>query len=108
MVNGSDRPGEGSVHELVGEGLTSWVVSPEGDRVCLDFEDAAGRRCQLDLPFDAVSALPMTIPSMLRAALRARGDLSARVVQPLGGWQLERAVGTGSLILRGCLRSPLR
>ncbi|MBV8578049.1 MAG: hypothetical protein JOZ58_23840 [Acetobacteraceae bacterium] len=99
MADGADRHGEGSVHELVGEGLTAWSVSPGGERVRLGFEDGDGNRCELDLPFEAVSALLMTIPSILRAALGARGDRCARVVQPLRSWRLEQAVGSGSLIL---------
>ncbi len=83
----------------VAEGLTSWSVSGDGDRVQLGFEDGAGRVRRLDLPFDAVSALLLTIPRMLRAALRARGNRSARVVQPLGGWSLERPAESGCLIL---------
>jgi hypothetical protein len=67
--------------------------------VQLGFEDMHGRRCRLDLPFEAVSALLMTIPRILRAALRVRGDRSARVVQPLATWRVERAAGTGNLIL---------
>ncbi len=83
----------------VAEGLTSWSVSGDGERVRFGFEDVAGRLRRLDLPFDAVSSLLLTIPQMLRAALRARGNRSARVVQSLGGWSLERAAGSGCLIL---------
>ncbi len=85
--------------EVVGEGLTAWSVLPGGRRVHLGFEDASGRRCRLNLPFDALSALLLTIPRIMGAALRARGDPSARVIQPLGSWHLERAAGTGCLIL---------
>ena len=98
MANG-DQSGDTSVRELVGEGLTAWSVSPCGGRVLLGFEDSAGRRCRLDLPFNALSALLLTIPRILRAALRARGDQGTRIVQPLGGWRLEQAAGTGCLIL---------
>lgn len=85
--------------DVIGEGLTSWSVSPCGRRVQLGFEDVRGRRCRLDLPFEAVSALLIAIPRILRAALRAKGDRSARVVQPLATWSVERAAGTGNLIL---------
>ncbi len=81
------------------EGLTSWTVSEDGDRIRLGFEDGVGRRRRLDLPFDAVSSLLLTIPRILRTALRARGNRSARVVQPLGAWSLERAAHPGCLIL---------
>lgn len=85
--------------DVIGEGPTSWSVSPCGRRVRLGFEDGRGRRCRLDLPFEAVSALLVTIPRILRAALRARGDRGARVVQPLATWRVERAASTGNLIL---------
>ncbi len=81
------------------EGLTSWAVSADGDRIRLGFEDGIGRRRRLDLPFDAVSSLLLTIPRILRTALRARGNRSARVVQSLGAWSLERAANPGCLIL---------
>ena len=83
----------------VAEGLTSWSVSGDGERVRLRFEDGAGPVRRLDLPFEALSALLLTIPRMLHAALRARGNRSARMVQPLGGWSLERAADSGCLIL---------
>lgn len=99
MADSGDVLGESFGGEVVGEGLTAWSVSPGGGRVQLGFEDAGGRRCRLNLPFDVLSALLMTIPRILRAALRARGDPSARVIQPLGSWHLERAAGTSCLIL---------
>lgn len=81
------------------EGLTSWSVSDDGDRIRLGFENGVGRLRRLDLPFDAISALLLLIPRILRRALRARGNHSARVVQPLGAWSLERTAGSGCLIL---------
>ena len=81
------------------EGLTSWTVSEDGDRIRLGFEDGVGRRRGFDLPFDAVSSLLLTTPRMLRTALRAQGNRSARVVQPLGAWSVERAAHPGCLIL---------
>lgn len=96
---GGSRSACASVRELVGEGLTGWSVTPGEGRVRLGFEDATGQRCRLDLPLEAVSALLVAIPSMLRDALLARGDGDARVVQPLGKWKLERAVGAWSLVL---------
>ena len=85
--------------EIVGEGLTSWSVSDDGDRVRLGFEDGAGRLSRLDLPFEALGALLLIVPRILRAALRARGNRGARVVQPLGAWRLEQAAGAGCLVL---------
>ncbi len=65
----------------------------------LGFEDGVVRRRRLDLPFDAAGSLLLTIPHILRAALRARGNRGARVVQPLGAWRVERAAHSGCLIL---------
>ena len=92
------HPSEAERCEAV-EGLTSWTVSEDGDRIRLGFEDGVGRRRRLDLPFDAVSSLLLTLPRILRTALRTRGNRSARVVQPLGAWSLERAAHPGCLIL---------
>ena len=94
----ASHPSEASACELA-EGLTSWSVSGDGERVQLGFEDGVGHLRRLDLPFDAISALLLTIPSILRAALRARGNRSARVVQRLDAWSLERVAGSGCLIL---------
>jgi hypothetical protein len=88
-----------ATRELVGEWLTTWSVSPDGSRARLGFADGAGRPCRIDLPVEAVSGLLMTLPRVLQAALDRRGDGSARVVQPLGTWQLERAADPGRLIL---------
>ena len=96
-VDGTDA--QASVCEVVGEGLTSWSVSDDGDRVRLGFEDGAGRLSRLDLPFEALSALLLIVPRILRAALRARGNRGARVVQRLGAWRLEQAAGSGCLVL---------
>ena len=93
------QPNDTSVREVTGEGLTTWSVSADGGRVRLGFEDASGQRCRLDLPFESVNALLVTIPRMLNAALRAQGDRSARLVQPLGNWRLEQTVGSECLIL---------
>jgi len=102
LVSPGDSPaGHSSETELCEavEGLTSWTVSDDSDRIRLGFEDGVGRRRRLDLPFDALSSLLLTIPRILRTALRARGDRSARVVQPLGAWSLERPADSRCLIL---------
>ena len=88
-----------ALRELAGERLTTWSVSPDGRRARLGFADDAGRPCRLDLPVEAVSGLLMTLPTVLRAALDRLGDGTARMVQPLGLWNLERAIDPGRLIL---------
>lgn len=88
-----------ATRELVGEWLTTWSVSPNGSRARLGFADGAERPCRIDLPVGAVSGLLMTLPRVLQAALDRRGDSNARVVQPLGAWQLEQVADPGLLIL---------
>ena len=88
-----------AVHELAGEWLTTWSVSLDGRRARFGFADAAGRSCRLDLPVEAVGGLLTTLPRVLQAALDCLGDGTARMVQPLGLWHLERAADPGRLIL---------
>lgn len=88
-----------NMRELVGERLTTWSVSPDGSRARLGFSDGAGQPCRVDLPVDALSGLLLTVPRILQCALNRRGDESARIVQPLGTWQLEQVAGQGRLIL---------
>lgn len=90
--------------ELVGEVLTTWSVSPDGRRARLGFADGDGDLCRVELPVEAVNGLLMTLPLVLQAAMRRRGDASARIVQPLGTWRLEEAAEPGTLILT--LRTP--
>lgn len=85
--------------EIVGKRLPSWSASDDGNRVRLGFEDGAGPPSRLDLPFEALSALMLIVPRILRAALRARGNRGARVVQPLGAWGFEQAAGSRCLVL---------
>jgi hypothetical protein len=85
---------------IKGERLTTWAVSPDGERVRLGFEDEAGRPCVLSLQTALLSALMMTIPRMLRQALEARvADGSLRMIHELGDWRVERAVGADASIL---------
>jgi hypothetical protein len=79
--------------------LTTCQVAPEGDYVCLNFEDALGRPATLRLTSACVQKLVMTLPHLLSEALRAQhGDRSLRAVFPLGAWRLE-AAGSKDLIL---------
>jgi len=83
-----------------GERLTTWAVTPDGEQVQLGFEDGAGRACTITLPVAVLSGLMMTIPRMLRRALRLRfADGSLRMIHELGDWRVERAVGADASIL---------
>lgn len=83
-----------------GKRLTTWATAPDGRHVQLGFEDEAGRSSLISLPVDVLSALMMTIPSMLRQALNAQfADGSLRITHPLGDWRVERALETNASIL---------
>lgn len=85
---------------IEGERLTTWAVTPDGERVQLGFEDDSGQPCAVSLPVGVLSGLMMTIPRMLRQALEARfGDCSLRMIHELGDWRVERAVGADASIL---------
>jgi hypothetical protein len=62
---------------IKGAQLTTWAASPDGERVELGIETDSGQSCTLSLPTGMLSALMMTIPRMLREALRSQlGDRS--------------------------------
>ncbi len=85
---------------IKGERLTTWAVTPDGERVRLGFEDEAGRPCAVNLPINVLSALMMTIPRILRQALAVRfADGSLRMIHELGEWRVERAVEADASIL---------
>lgn len=88
-----------TARELVGEALTTWSVSQDGNRVQLGFADGDGRPCRIDLPVEAVSGLLLTLPRVLQRALDVCGDGRDRIVHPLREWRLEQAGGNGLLIL---------
>jgi hypothetical protein len=62
---------------IKGAQLTTWAASPDGERVELGAETDSEQSCTLSLPIGMLSALMMTIPRMLREALRSQlGDRS--------------------------------
>jgi hypothetical protein len=86
---------------IEGQKLTTWVVLPGGEQVCLGFATAGGETHRIVLPFDALTGLLMTLPRMLQSALNERfPDGTLRVVHPLGGWRLEQVDGGNGLILK--------
>lgn len=90
-----------NVCAIEGRRLTAWSVLPGGTHIQLDFADRDGTPHHIVLPFDALTGLLMTLPRMLQTALDTRfTDGSARVVQPLGRWRLERAENAPGLILQ--------
>ena len=52
--------------------LTTCLVTPGGQRIRLNFEDARGRAATLILPTSCVHQLVMTLPHLLSTALKAQ------------------------------------
>jgi len=85
---------------IKGRRLTTWSITADGEHVQLGLEDDAGRPVSLLLPVVMLSGLMMTIPRMLRDALKLRfADGSLRMIHELGDWRVERAAGTDAAIL---------
>ena len=86
---------------LAAQSLTSWAVLPGGNEICLSFAASAGENHRIVLPLDALTALLMTMPRMLQAAIEERfPGVGCRVVYPLDLWRLEQAEGGQGFILR--------
>ena len=85
--------------------LTTWAVQPGGAAVSLGLAGHDGEPYRLVLPVEALTALLMTLPRMLRTALEERAPNGGlRVVYPLGKWDIEQCDGARELILN--LRTP--
>jgi hypothetical protein len=86
---------------IEGQQLTAWAVLPGGTRIQMDFTSNDGTTHRIVVPFDALTGLLMTLPSMLQTALDTRfADGSLRFVQRLGRWVLEQAESDLGLILK--------
>lgn len=92
--SGMDEP------KIAGRSLTDIHVSADGSHVRLGLVDAEDRAVALDLPLDCVNQLIMTLPHVMKRALRTRyGDSRLRLVFPLGNWSLEEPEGDRRVIL---------
>jgi hypothetical protein len=70
--------------------LTTFSVAPDGSSVAIGVADEEGQAAALTLPAECLRALIMTLPDMMRRALRAQhGDPSLRLVYPVAGWEIE-------------------
>jgi hypothetical protein len=88
---------------IEGDELTTWAVLARGTHLRMDFIGIAGIAHRIVLPFDALSSLLMTLPSMPQTALDARfPDGSLRFVHQLGTWRIEQAAAGAGLILQLC------
>jgi hypothetical protein len=68
------------------------AVSPDGGSISLTQSNKDRKRCQVVLTFDEASSLAMTLPRLLKMALRRRySDCALRHVYPLRDYGVECA-----------------
>jgi hypothetical protein len=85
--------------------LTSCSVAADGTGVAIGVADEEGREGALMLPTECLKALIMTLPDMMRRALRLQHrDPSLRLVYPVASWEIELTTQPGTFILT--LRTP--
>ena len=85
--------------------LTTFSVSDDGTSIAFGVADEAGEEGALVLPAECLKALMMTLPEMMRRALRHQHrDASLRLVYPIGSWEIETSTEPGTLIMT--LRTP--
>ena len=76
------------------------AISPAGDSITLTLPDREGKACELVLTFDEASSLAMTLPRLLKMALRRRySDRALRHVYPLREYVVECASDLRHLIV---------
>ena len=76
------------------------TVSSDGDSITLTLPDKHGRACELVLTFDEASSLAMTLPRLLKMALRQKySDSALRHVYPLREYVVECASDFRHLIV---------
>jgi len=72
--------------------LTTFSVAPDGRSVAIGVADEEGQSAALTLPAECLKSLILTLPDMMRRALRLQhGDPSLRLVYPLASWEVERS-----------------
>jgi hypothetical protein len=85
--------------------LTTFSVAPDGRSVAIGVADEKGEAGALLLPAECLKGLTMTLPEMMRRALRLQqDDPSLRLVFPVAAWEVERSTVPGTLIVT--LRTP--
>jgi len=87
------------------ERLTTFSVAPDGGSISIGVEDQEGRAGALMLPTACLKELMMTLPEMMRRALRLQhDDPGLRLVYRAAGWEVERSTVPGTFIVT--LRTP--
>jgi hypothetical protein len=87
------------------ERLTTFSVAPDGGSISIGVADEEGRACSLMLPTACLKELIMTLPEMMRRALRLQhDDPSFRLVYRAADWEVEQSTVPGTFIVT--LRTP--
>ncbi len=85
--------------------LTTFSVAADGGSITIGVADEEGRAGALMLPAACLKELMMTLPEMMRRALRLQhDDPSLRLVYRTAGWEVERSTVPGTFIVT--LRTP--
>jgi hypothetical protein len=72
--------------------LTTFSVAPDGGSIAIGVADEDGNSGALMLPTNCLTELMMTLPDMMRRALRLQhDDPSLRLVYRTAGWEIERS-----------------
>lgn len=89
--------------------LTTCSVAADGTGVALGVADEEGREAALVLPTECLRALVLTLPDLMRRALRLlHHDPGLRLVYPAAGWEVEASTQPGTLILTSrCVRRTI-
>lgn len=80
--------------------LTKFSLAANGGSIAIGVTDEEGRAGALMLPTECLRELMMTLPEMMRQALRLQHhDPGLRLVYPAAGWELERSTLPGTFIV---------
>lgn len=90
---------------ILGERLTTFDISPDDDRFCLNFTDQSGSAAGLSLPSECLIQLIMTLPEMALKALKVR-DWGNEVCALDGGIKLMGLAPNKEREPRSILRGP--
>jgi len=85
---------------LRAKSLTTFSVTPDGANIAIGVADEEGRAGALMLPTDCLRELMMTLPEMMRRALRLQhDDPTLRLVYRTAAWEVERSQVAGTFIV---------
>jgi hypothetical protein len=100
-----NRAAGGVMAEINATALKTYDIAIDGRHVRLHVKDASGEEASLVLPTESIAELMMTLPQMLRAALRRQhADPTLKLVHELENYSVESITGEKRFILT--LRTP--